>query len=215
MAQRTIHYLFAELISREVPVGDKNRFLLGSVLPDAFVEPADRQITHFKRGLSENRTIFDFDAFKEKFGALMLRDSLYLGYYLHLAEDAFYRQFIYHVHPIRVTDRETFADTLHNDYHLLNSYIVGKYGLTDTVRLPEDFSEEPICRLTKFAAGEFLQDMENDFQETVTGDTRFLTEDMLDEFMEKYLPEGMEETRQVLQGKTYLRAVDFAYTRRL
>ena len=94
MAQRTIHYLFAELISREIPVGEKNRFLLGSVLPDAFSDVPQRQITHFKRSLPGNRTIFDFDAFKKKFGTLMRRDSLYLGYYLHLLEDAFYRQFI-------------------------------------------------------------------------------------------------------------------------
>ncbi|MCH5353118.1 MAG: hypothetical protein J1E06_06605 [Acutalibacter sp.] len=211
MAQRTIHYLFAELISREIPVGDKNRFLLGSVLPDAFSEVPQRQITHFKRGLPDNRTIFDFDAFKEEFGGLMLRDSLYLGYYLHLAEDAFYRQFIYHVHPMTIDD----VEALHRDYHLLNSYIVGKYGLTDTVRLPEDFDTEPICQISSFTVGEFLADMENDFRETVTGKTHFLTEDMLDEFVERYLPEAIEDARQILQGKTYLRAEDFAYVRKV
>ena len=211
MAQRTIHYLFAELISRKVPVKDKNRFLLVSVLPDAFSEPPERQITHFKRSLPENKTIFDFDAFKEQFGDLMLWDSLYLGYYLHLLEDAFYRQFVYHVHPMTISA----VDLLHRDYHLLNSYIVGKYGLTDTVRLPEDFDKEPICKISSFSAGEFLLEMENDFRETATGETHFLTEEMLDEFVERYLPEAMEETRQVLQGKTYLRAVDLAYTRRV
>ena len=211
MAQRTIHYLFAELISREVPVGDKNRFLLGSVLPDAFSDIPQRQITHFKRSLPENRTIFDFDAFKEKFGTLMLQDSLYLGYYLHLLEDAFYRQFIYHVHPMTVDN----VDALHRDYHLLNSYIVGKYGLTDTVRLPEDFDSEPICRIASFSVREFLEDMENDFRETVTGETHFLTKAMLDEFVERYLPEGMEEARQVLRGKIHLHAEDFAYVRKV
>lgn len=211
MAQRTIHYLFAELISREIPVRDKNRFLLGSVLPDAFSDLPQRQITHFKRSLPGNRTIFDFDAFKEQFGTLILLDSLYLGYYLHLLEDAFYRKFIYHVHMITVND----VEALHRDYHLLNSYIVGKYGLTDTVVLPEDFEKEPICRISSFSVGEFLGDMENDFRETVTGETRFLTEAMLDEFVERYLPEAIEEARQVLQGKTYLRAEDLAYTRRL
>ena len=211
MAQRTIHYLFAELISREVPVQDKNRFLLGSVLPDAFSDPPQRQITHFKRSLPKNRTIFDFDAFRDKFGGLMLQDSLYLGYYLHLVEDAFYRQFIYHVHSIRVTN----VDILHQDYHLLNAYIVRKYGLTDTVRLPEDFEKEPICQITSFAPKEFLADMEHDFRETVTGDTHFLTEAMLDEFVERYLPEGVEEARRAQRGETYLRAVDFAYIRRI
>lgn len=211
MAQRTIHYLFAELISREIPVGDKNRFLLGSVLPDAFSDVPQRQITHFKRSLPGNRTIFDFDAFKEQFGTLILQDSLYLGYYLHLLEDAFYRRFIYHDHPMTIDD----VDALHRDYHLLNAYIVGKYGLADTVRLPEDFDSEPICRISSFSVTEFLLEMEDDFRETATGETHFLTEDLLDEFVERYLPEAIEEARQVSQGKTCLRAEEFAYVRKV
>lgn len=35
MAQRTIHYLFGENFSKQIELKDKNRFLLGSVMPDA------------------------------------------------------------------------------------------------------------------------------------------------------------------------------------
>lgn len=48
MAQRTIHYLFGEIISRQVELKNKNRFLLGSILPDAYVDVRDRDRTHFK-----------------------------------------------------------------------------------------------------------------------------------------------------------------------
>jgi len=46
MAQRTIHYLFGEIFSRQVELKNKNRFLLGSILPDAYADVSDRDKTH-------------------------------------------------------------------------------------------------------------------------------------------------------------------------
>ena len=70
MAQRTIHYLFGEIFSQHVELKDKKRFLLGSVLPDAFADVADRDKTHFKHRMPElNKTYFDFDKFKAGFCA--------------------------------------------------------------------------------------------------------------------------------------------------
>jgi len=48
MAQRTIHYLFGEIFSRQVEFRNKKRFLLGSLLLDAYVDVSDREKTHFK-----------------------------------------------------------------------------------------------------------------------------------------------------------------------
>ena len=47
MAQRTIHYLFGELFSKQIELKDKQRFLLGNVLPDAYAKGSDRDRTHF------------------------------------------------------------------------------------------------------------------------------------------------------------------------
>ena len=91
MAQRTVHYLFGEMISKEITLSDKKRFLLGCILPDA-IEPACRTASHFKVE-TNTRKYFDFEAFRNQFFDLILRDDLYLGYYLHLVEDAFYRAF--------------------------------------------------------------------------------------------------------------------------
>ena len=41
MAQRTIHYLFGEVIANQIELTDKERFLLGSIMPDA-IEVCDR-----------------------------------------------------------------------------------------------------------------------------------------------------------------------------
>ena len=97
MAQRTIHYLFGELISREVELHDKKRFLLGSILPDAYVDLEQRDATHF-RVVDETGIYFDFPSFFEKYKKQIQEDDLYLGYYMHLVEDAFYRIFFYNVH---------------------------------------------------------------------------------------------------------------------
>ena len=93
MAQRTIHYLFGEMISRQTQIRDKKRFLLGSILPDA-IETANRNLSHFKVE-TETHKFFDFRSFRNRYFQQILQDDLYLGYYMHLVEDAFYRNFFY------------------------------------------------------------------------------------------------------------------------
>ena len=118
MAQRTIHYAFGEILSRQVHLKDQQRFLLGSILPDAYANMSDRDRTHYKVK-TETHIYLDFGAFRAQFRAEMLRDDLYLGYYMHLVEDAFYRQFMYSGHFQAAHSRADVA-LLHNDYNILN-----------------------------------------------------------------------------------------------
>ena len=37
MAQRLIHYLLGEIFSEEIELKNKKRFLLGSIMPDAYM----------------------------------------------------------------------------------------------------------------------------------------------------------------------------------
>ena len=60
MAQRTVHYLFGEMISDQVKISDKKRFLLGSILPDA-IDPSFRNASHFKIKTATHK-YFDFVA---------------------------------------------------------------------------------------------------------------------------------------------------------
>ena len=56
--------------------------------------------------------------------------------------------------------------------------------------------------------------MSYDFNEQITGDTHFITEDMLDEFVEKYVPLGLEELQSIRSGKFNLQAIDYAWARK-
>ena len=210
MAQRTIHYLFGEIFSQHVELKDKKRFLLGSVLPDAYADVSDRDKTHFKHRMPElNKTYFDFDKFKEQYSELMQKDDLYLGYYMHLVEDSFYRNYIYCGRFTMPKCREE-VPFLHNDYHILNSYITEKYKINNILE-PVDISDEPLCEIADFRVAEFIADMENDFTEQTKGETVFVTEDMLDEFIEKYISEGIEELKSIQRRTDYLKAIDLAY----
>ena len=213
MAQRTIHYLFGQLIARELALKDRNRFLLGSVLPDAYADRGERDKTHFVRRDGAWR-FFDFWAFKERYLPLMRRDDLYLGYYMHLVEDNFYRQFVFVGHGIsRAVESPEGVKRLHNDYHLLNAHIVKRYGLSYDLRLPADFAKEPIHDIAGFAAEAFLREMREDFVENPAGSTYYVSEAMLDEFTATYVPVAIEELRHVLHGETYLDPRDYMWAR--
>ena len=212
MAQRTIHYLFGELFSRQIELKDKNRFLIGSIMPDAYADISDRDTTHYKVKTNEI-VYFDFNMFREQYNELIMKDDLYLGYYMHLVEDAFYRKFIYNEDNKMPSSQEDVV-ILHNDYHILNSYIVSKYNIQNKINNVIDFSNEPINNLASFRVNEFIDEMSYDFNEQITGDTHFITEDMLDEFVEKYVPLGLEELQSIRSGKFNLQAIDYAWARK-
>lgn len=211
MAQRTIHYLFGELFSQQIEIKDKQRFLLGNVLPDAYANGSDRDKTHYIVK-TDTQVYFDFSKFRDEYDVLIRSDDLYLGYYMHLVEDAFYRQFLYSDRVIRPRNPEE-VTMLHNDYHILNSHIVNQYQLQNTLIYPIDIKSETINNIAEFRVGEFLQDMSCDFADQATGTTRLLTEDLLDEFIEEYVSLGLQELQRVRSGSTLLRPIDFAWKR--
>lgn len=211
MAQRIIHYVFGELFSQKIDLLDKNRFLLGSVMPDAYANGCDRDRTHYTRK-TEDQVFFDFCAFREQYLEQILKDDLYLGYFMHLMEDAFYRQFIYNDRFKMPCNQEEIA-ILHNDYHILNKYIVNKYEIHNMIENTIDLEQESIGEIAVFRIKEFMEEMSYDFTEQTTGKTHFLTENMVDEFIECYLPLGLEELQHIQRGKFTLQALDYAWPR--
>ncbi|MBQ8786456.1 MAG: hypothetical protein IJZ61_02345 [Oscillospiraceae bacterium] len=182
-------------------------------MPDAFADVSDRNKTHFKQQIAEkNQGYFDFDKFKEQYFDLMQKDDLYLGYYMHLVEDAFYRDYIY-CGRFRMPRNMEEVGILHNDYHILNSYISEKYQLRNILETPVNFTDETICDIADFSIDEFLNDMSHDFTENTVGETVFITENMLDEFIDNYLATGIKELTAVKNRTTFLKAIDLAYTR--
>ena len=95
MAQRTIHYLLGEEL---IPLGirDADRFRIGNLLPDAIEDLVFRAQTHYQVDTEKggkSLRFSDFERFRRDFSPLVETDGLYLGYYMHLVEDACYRIF--------------------------------------------------------------------------------------------------------------------------
>ena len=213
MAQRTIHYVFGELLLRECPVRDRQRFLLGSILPDAYADRADREATHLMDRSRPGFGFFDFDVFRERFAPQLAEDDLYLGYYMHLVEDNFYRSFFRERVGIAIDAQnpEQIA-VLHRDYTLLNTYIVSHFGIENCLEHPADFEREPLNVLARFDLDRFLAAFTADFTEKREGGTHFLTEALLDEYLARYLADALRELRTVRRGGRWLRAADMAWT---
>ena len=179
MASRIVHLAITDLISKEYGYKDKNRLELGSVLPDA----ATSGNSHLKINICDGtKKTYDLTSFRSVFFPKILEDDLYLGYYLHLVQDMYFRNFVYnryHWNPLPLGN----VERLHNDYALINQYVIQKYALSNTIVVPVSFDEEPLNKLGRFSIYEFLAAMKADFQSHLTGTTFFFTKEMADEFI--------------------------------
>lgn len=212
MAQRTIHYLFGELISKNVKLTDKKRFLLGSILPDAYVDVEYRDATHFKvRGV--DGSYLDFHKFLNGFSEQIQEDDLYLGYYMHLVEDAFYRDLFYNKHSQMPKSKED-VKRLHSDYHVLNRYIVDMYNLKNELCESNDLYRGEFEEIAEFRVQDFLEELNQDFLEDISGETFYITEEMVDEFVEQYLPLAIRELKCVKTGKSCLDVKDYTWVKK-
>lgn len=211
VAQRVIHYLFGAIIAEQIQLKDKKRFLLGSILPDA-AAACDRDKAHFKVR-SDSHVYYDFDAFRNLYRDRMLWDDLYFGYYMHLVEDAFYRGFIYSGR-FRMPRSPEEVKILHDDYRALNAHIVGRYGVTNLLGNGAGIEEVSVSGIASFSVRDFLNDMSRDFTAQRKGDTVFLTEEMVDEFVETYVPQAIDEAKRVQSGASVLNARDYAWPRK-
>ena len=203
MAQRTIHYLLGEELIG-LGVGDVDRFRVGNLLPDAIEDLVFRNLTHYQVEFEKDGREWrfcDFERFRRDFAPLVETDGLYLGYYMHLVEDACYRIFWNRVRfaPRDMTRPE--VAVLHHDYHLLNRCIVLRYGIRNEIVFPENFEREPLRRIYPFLLRGFLDEMREDFTEEPQGRTRYLTEELLEQFLAETRPVCREALRRVLAGE--------------
>lgn len=179
MASRIIHLAITDCISKSYRYKDKNRLELGTILPDA----AASGNSHLKISIANGaKKTYDLSGFRSKFFSKMIEDDLYLGYYLHLVQDLFFRDFVYnryHWNPLPLGN----VERLHNDYALINQYVIQKYTLLDTIIIPAAFDVEPLNELGIFTIHQFIADMKTDFQNCPTGTTFFFTKEMADEFI--------------------------------
>ena len=102
-------------------------------------------------------------------------------------------------------------DILHNDYHILNSYIVRKYALPSHLELPKTFEQELLNEITEFNISKIIDDYKNDIVELSNEKTVLLTESMLEEFVAKYIGVLADELRSVRNGYSNLNVLDYKW----
>jgi len=188
MASRIIHLAITDCIAKSYRYKDKNRLELGSILPDAVTSGNSHLKIKIANGMKKT---YDLTGFRSNFLPKMIEDDLYLGYYLHLVQDLFFRNFVYnryHWNPLPPGN----VERLHNDYALINQYVIQKYELSDTITIPAAFDSEPLNELGTFTIQQFLADLKADFQSCPTGTTFFFTREMADEFI-TYASEKCEQ----------------------
>ncbi len=178
MASSIMHLAVTGELMKRRDFRDPNRLKFGSILPDA----GDSRVSHFKKNIDGGRHMYDFAAFRKIFGGLMLKDDLYLGYYLHLIQDLCFRHFIYdeyHWNPWNSGN----TDRLHRDYEIGNCYVIRKYGLADNIFIPAGFEDEPLNKICQFDTTGFQRVMSGYFTSIVEGYAFFFTNDMAEEYI--------------------------------
>ena len=211
MAQRTVHYVFGLRLAEACGIADVPRFLLGSLLPDAIGSKDERDVTHYVFRGADGTRYYQFDHFHRDFADRM-HAPLYLGYYMHLVEDNFYRAFCHDDYQLYFI-RDEAVRALHRDYHLLNPWLVRRYALENRLTIPSDFTSEPLASIAGFDLTKLQDDLAQDFTERPTGDFTYLSPAMMEEFIERFLPQAEAELRAVLEGRELLHAADFAWRR--
>lgn len=202
-----------KIISEKWQIKDRNRFLFGALLPDVYREGDSSHNSHMKMRIRGGRVTYDLTGFKEGYGKLMAEDSLYLGYYLHLVQDLVFRDFVYNEHHWNPAAAGN-IERLHNDYRLINSYIIKKYGLRNELAIPSDFEKEPINALYPFGFHCLCDDLKSDFSAPSPGDIFFFTKEMADSFIRRACDICGKELQAWREGNRYVDAYDWAWKKR-
>ncbi|MBR4668204.1 MAG: tyrosine-protein phosphatase [Butyrivibrio sp.] len=210
MASSIMHLAVTGELAKKYAFKDLNRLRLGAILPDA----GSRELSHFsKRIWGLNKKNYNFELYREKFGELMKTDDLYLGVYLHLVQDLCYRHFVYDKYswnPMIPGNMEK----LHNDYAILNHYVVSNYNLKNDLAVPERFDDEPICDICKFDVNWLAQSVEKQFAEEKDEETFFFTREMADEFIREAVAACEKELDALANGEAMIESYDTAWTNR-
>jgi len=199
VSARIIHYALAEILIEKLGINDVNRFKIGHMLPDAIEwEEVNHTKSHYKKYITDNRKISDFTLFKKQFEDHLMTDALYLGYYFHLIQDAYYRGFVYYDCGLKQHRGEAFTKAIHNDYVILNKYLVNKYNLVNTLEVPGNMDLEKINEIYPFRIDAFLDQMSTDFTDEGIGKTQYLTESIVDKYMTGALDLCLDEYNRLV-----------------
>ena len=196
-----MHLYVGKMLAEKLDIKDKNRFLCGIVLPDAYLSGDKEDYnTHYVYIRSNNKTM-DFGKFYEEYKDKILTDELYLGYYLHLVQDCAYRKFIYYtLDLLKYRGNKDFLSKLYADFHSLNPYIYGKSGKFD-LTVPENLKDEEINKLCPFQLDEFLKHMEKDYLDEASQEHYYISPKICEEYFSRCLESCITEYEGIKADK--------------
>lgn len=212
MASRVIHLAIANEIIKEVQINDIERFRFGIILPDAYKHNIQSATDSHLKYSNEDGTkkTFKLAWFRETYGGLMNEDELYLGYYLHLIQDIVFRYFVYSLHNWDPYPNGN-IERLHNDYRLLNNYVIDKYNITNSLIIPDDINDEPIFGIYPFDTEQLMSDFKTDFKSYNNGETFFFTKKMADDYIKMATEKSLVEVKALENGTSSIDELKWAW----
>lgn len=210
MGSRIMHLAIANELLTEYPDLDRNRFLFGTLLPDAATEGnSHARIDVCDGGM---RT-YDLTGFRRQHAGRLNTDALYLGFYLHLIQDMVFRQFVYGAcrwDPAPPGNIER----LHRDYAILNGHLIGKYRLSPDVAIQPGVEAEPLLRDCSYDPDALVRELKADFAQKESGALFFFRRDMADEYIAQSLPYCRREIAAVQTGSGFMDELSMAWARK-
>lgn len=211
MASSMIHLAITQCLTKKIKFKDSGRLSLGSILPDGIISGN----SHLKKEICDGtRVTYDLEFFREKFQEEMKQDDLYLGYYLHLIQDIFYRYFIYSEHDWNPTIPGN-IDRLHRDYAITNWHVVNCYKLNKEMVQAVEIEKEPITELAEFDVPGLVEEVRGQFVPIEEDNSFFFTKEMADEFIERATAFCMEEMKHLSEGKEGLDSVTWSWEKQV
>lgn len=211
MASRCIHLAIANDIANKIDIKDLPLFYVGTVLPDAYSLGVNTANSHLKTKICDGTKItYRLTYFHETYGDKMRKDSLYLGYYMHLIQDLLYRQFVYDDYKWN-PKLDGNVERLHNDYRLLNTYVIEKYNISSKLDISYDIKKEMLFDIYPFDLKQLINDFQEDFVPYKIGKAFFFTTDMADEYIERAAEKCIMEIKELQKGKRFIDEKDYAW----
>lgn len=213
MASSIVHLAITNELSKRVSFKDLNRLRFGAIVVDAGAGGNEFGNAHLKINvLDDKKKTYDFDKFRELFGERMLSDDLYLGYYLHLVQDALYRQFVYDRYHWNPTIPGN-VERLHKDYQIVNQYVVNKYELKNDLNVPEDFDNEALKQISAFDTSRLMKNLDAYFIPVEEEPIFFFTKEMSDEFISEAVDFCVKEVEKIRNGEPGIDMYEYAWNR--
>lgn len=211
MASRIIHYAISEILLKTIEFKDINRLKTGVLLPDAPNKPCVSYNSHFKYyTLPGVEKTYDLTAFREMFKEKILTDDLYLGYYLHLVQDMVYRNFVYEDYKWNPREAGN-VERLHNDYTLINAFVIEKYSLKNDLQNIDNFETEEIQKMFLFDIPKLSTDFSNDFNNKSSGEIFFFTPEMTVEYIERAVRVCVNEILALRNNRPLIDEKEYAW----